>query len=54
MLKEESLLRDFLILHENACNMIRLEPERAAKVIADALKVVDVEFIQDVFKVSPR
>jgi NitT/TauT family transport system substrate-binding protein len=54
MLTEANLLRDFLILHENACNMIRLESEQAAKVIADALKVVDVEFIQDVFAVSPR
>jgi NitT/TauT family transport system substrate-binding protein len=34
--------------------MIRLESERVATVIADALKVVDVDFIQDVFAVSPR
>jgi NitT/TauT family transport system substrate-binding protein len=54
MLKEANLLRDFLILHENACNMTRLDPERAAKVIADTLKVVDVKFIKDVFAVSPR
>jgi NitT/TauT family transport system substrate-binding protein len=54
MLDEADLLRDFLILHENVCNMIRLDPGRAAAVIAEALKVVDVEFIQDVFAVSPR
>jgi NitT/TauT family transport system substrate-binding protein len=54
MLEEESLLSDFLTLHENACNMTRLEPNRAAAVIGDALKVVDAEFIQEVFAVSPR
>jgi len=54
MLKEEKLLGAFLRLHERACNMIRLQPEHAAAVIAEHLKVVDAEFIQDVFKVSPR
>lgn len=54
VLEETGLLREFLVLHENACNMIRLEPGRAAAVIAQSLKVVDVEFIQDVFAVSPR
>jgi NitT/TauT family transport system substrate-binding protein len=54
MLAEGRLLSDFLSLHENACNMIRLKPEKAAAVIAGPLKVVDAEFIQDVFAVSPR
>jgi len=54
MLGEAALLRDFLALHEQACNMIRCEPERAAAVIADVLKVVDSAFAREVFADSPR
>jgi NitT/TauT family transport system substrate-binding protein len=51
---EEKLLGDFLSIHENVCNMIRCTPEKAASVIAEPLQVVDGEFIQEVFAVSPR
>jgi NitT/TauT family transport system substrate-binding protein len=54
ILGEAALLHDFLALHEDACNMIRCEPAQAAAVIADALKVVDSAFVQEVFAVSPR
>jgi NitT/TauT family transport system substrate-binding protein len=54
MLEEETLLSAFLTLHENACNMIRLKPGHAAAVLAEEIQVVDAEFIQDVFAVSPR
>lgn len=54
MLEEKSLLGDFLRLHEQACNMIRLEPGRAAAVVAAELKAVDAAFVKEVFAVSPR
>ncbi|MBM4309808.1 MAG: ABC transporter substrate-binding protein [Deltaproteobacteria bacterium] len=54
MLNEAALLHDFLRLHEQACNMIRLEPGRAAVVVSGELKAVDAAFIEEVFAVSPR
>ena len=54
MLEEENLLSDFLVLHENACNMLRLDPGHAAAAIAEPLKVVDRDFVEDVLAVSPR
>ncbi len=54
MLQEQSLLLDFLALHEDACTMLRLEPGRAAAVVAQELKAVDAAFIEEVFAVSPR
>jgi len=54
MLDAGNLLNDFLRIHENACNMLRLKPDQAAAVIAKPLKVVDAQFIQEVFAVSPR
>lgn len=52
--KEEGLLGDFLVMHENACNRLRLDPGHAAVVIAEPLKVVDAKFVEDVLAVSPR
>jgi NitT/TauT family transport system substrate-binding protein len=54
MLEDEDLLCDFICLHEDACNMLRLEPERAAALIAEPLKVIDGEFVRGVLAVSPR
>jgi len=54
MLNDEGLLSDFLVLHEDACNMLRLDPGRTAAVLAEPLKVVDAGFVEDVLAVSPR
>jgi len=54
MLEEKPLLGDFLRLHEDACNMLRLAPARAAAVVAEELKAVDAAFVEEVFAVSPR
>ena len=41
-------------MHEAAENEIRLEPAAAAATVADAVKVVDAAFVQQVFALSPR
>jgi NitT/TauT family transport system substrate-binding protein len=50
-------LRAFLQIHEEACNLIREHPRRAAEMAAKALGiggVVDEKFILDVYKISPK
>lgn len=54
LLSERKLLGDFLTLHEQACNQIRLQPEEAAAVVADTVKVVDSSFVKEVFSLSPK
>jgi NitT/TauT family transport system substrate-binding protein len=54
LLPEKKLLGDFLTLHERACNQIRLQPEEAAAVVADTVKVVDSSFVMEVFTLSPK
>lgn len=54
LLSERKLLGDFLTLHEQACNQIRLQPEEAAAVVADTVKVVDSSFVMEVFSLSPK
>ncbi|MCX8044422.1 MAG: ABC transporter substrate-binding protein [Desulfobacterota bacterium] len=54
LLQERTLLEEFLLLHEDACNLIRLQPEAAARIVADAVRVVDETFVKAVFSLSPR
>jgi NitT/TauT family transport system substrate-binding protein len=53
-LKEKQLLKDFLCLHEKACNLVIENPKEAAKITSDEIRVVDSSFVQKVFSVSPR
>lgn len=48
------LVEDFLRLHEDASNLIRDEPGRAAQVVSDLVEVVDSDFIMQTYRVSPR
>lgn len=54
MMEEKQILKEFLTLHEKACNLIRETPGEAAAIIADEIKVVDRDFVKAVFSVSPR
>ncbi len=54
MLKEGGFLKGFIGLHEQACNCIREQPDEAARILSQAVKVVDAEFAQKVFAVSPH
>ncbi|MCL7414690.1 MAG: ABC transporter substrate-binding protein [ANME-2 cluster archaeon] len=48
------LVEDFLRLHEDASNLIRDEPGRAARLVAEMIEVVDEDFIREVYPISPR
>ena len=54
LLSERKFLKDFLTLHERACNQIREHPGEAAAVVAHAVKVVNSSFVMEVFALSPR
>jgi NitT/TauT family transport system substrate-binding protein len=49
-----SLLEDFLRLHEKASNLIREEPEKAARIVSRVVGLVDEDFVLQVYRVSPR
>ncbi len=48
------LAEKFLRLHEDACNLIRNEPEQAATFAAKAIGFADKEFLLKVYRVSPK
>jgi NitT/TauT family transport system substrate-binding protein len=48
------ILRSFLILHEDACNLIREKPRTAARIVSDAVGIMDEKFILQVYKISPK
>ncbi len=54
MLKQPELLEGFVKVHERACNLIRENPDVAAQIVAQAVKVVDAAFVQNVFAISPH
>jgi NitT/TauT family transport system substrate-binding protein len=55
MIRESpELLESFLRLHEDACNLIRLKPNEAARAAARAIGIMNEDFLLDVFKVSPK
>lgn len=49
-----SLLEDFLKLHEDACNLLRVHPLKAARRVASVMKVIDEDFAREVFRISPK
>jgi len=54
LLREKSLLKGFLALHERACNLIRESPAKAARATVRALPGLDEPFVRRVYAVSPR
>jgi NitT/TauT family transport system substrate-binding protein len=48
------MLEGFLRLHEEATNLARENPQKAAKMATSAIGIVDKEFLLDVLKVSPK
>jgi NitT/TauT family transport system substrate-binding protein len=52
--KERKTIERFLELHEEATSLIRQEPLKAARLIADFVNVVDAKFVLDTLAVSPR
>jgi NitT/TauT family transport system substrate-binding protein len=44
----------FLKAHEDASNLIRNEPEIAAKIASQEMGIIDMEFVLDTYQISPR
>jgi NitT/TauT family transport system substrate-binding protein len=49
-----NLVEGFLRIHEDACNLIRLQPQKAAKLVAQEIAIVGADFLEQVFRVSPK
>lgn len=47
-------LEDLLELHEEACNLIRRQPQEAAEIAAKTLGMVDKDFVLEVYRISPK
>jgi len=52
--EQPELIEAFLQIHEDACNLIRHQPERAAAVVENEVGVMDVDFIMQAYAISPR
>lgn len=48
------LIEEFLQIHEDACNLIRHHPEKAAAVVEKEVGVMNVDFIMQAYAISPR
>jgi NitT/TauT family transport system substrate-binding protein len=49
-----SLLGDFIKQHEDACNLLRENPQKAARLVHTVMKVIDEDFAREVFRISPK
>ena len=45
---------DFLKAHENASNLIRIQPEKAAEIVLKEVEVVSRDFVLKTYNVSPK
>jgi NitT/TauT family transport system substrate-binding protein len=52
--REPGTVGKFLKLHEEATSLIRNEPAKAARMIADFVAVVDRDFVLDTLMISPK
>ncbi|KGK98728.1 sulfonate ABC transporter substrate-binding protein [Methanococcoides methylutens] len=48
------ILLKFIELHENACELIRENTEEAASIVAKTIEIIDADFVNDMYKVSPK
>jgi NitT/TauT family transport system substrate-binding protein len=52
--ESRNLVRGFLEVHEDACNLMRESPAKAASMAVKEIGIVDEAFLQQVFRVSPK
>lgn len=52
--ESQEFITDFLKAHENACNLIRLNPEQAAEIALKEIEIVDKDFVLNTYNVSPK
>ena len=44
----------FIEVHGRACSFMREEPQKAAQIVADKVGVIDVDFVYEMYGVSPK
>lgn len=49
-----TLVESFLQIHEDACNLMRLNPNEASKLAVKEIAIIGEDFLQQVFRVSPK
>lgn len=52
--KEMELVKTFLVLHEEATAFLRNKPQQAARLISDYVGFIDIQFVIDTLKISPK
>ena len=50
----ENVIRRFLVAHEMACEMIRHDPRKCARIVARTIGVVDASFVAEAYQISPK
>jgi len=48
------ILEDFLVIHEEACNLLQESPQIAARLIHNAMRIIDEDFAREVVAISPK
>jgi len=54
ILESPLTLENFLMLHEDACNLLRERPQIAASMMHNDIKIIDEDFAREVLAVSPK
>ncbi len=54
LLSKPEHLRAFLAAHEEACEMIRTDPHKAAGIVATTTEMVDAEYVLETYRISPK
>lgn len=54
MLEQQDLLLEFLAAHEEACELVRHDPESAADIVAKTTGMVDPDFVLEAYRLSPK
>jgi NitT/TauT family transport system substrate-binding protein len=54
LVRREDVLRRFLVAHEIACEMIRHDPGKCARIVARTTGVVDAGFVAEAYQISPK
>ena len=54
LMEHPDVVLNFLKAHEKASNFIRTSPDEAAAIVSDLTGIVDKEFVQEAYRVSPK
>ena len=54
LVRHEDVIRRFLVAHEMACEMIRHDPRKCARIVARTIGVVDASFVAEAYQISPK